>query len=90
KHINSFDYNGKKIEVLNGMYGAYMKYSSRNYRIPKGGKDATDMTLEDCVAIIEEKFADRKKPADKEPAKKAATKRVKKAPAKKKITKAKK
>ena len=34
------------------MYGPYIKWGKNNYKIPKGGKDATDLTLEDCVAII--------------------------------------
>jgi DNA topoisomerase-1 len=59
KNINAFDYpakdgasSGDKIYVLNGMYGPYIKYGKNNFRIPKGGKDATDLTLEDCVAIV--------------------------------------
>ena len=52
KNIQSFDYEKDKIYVLNGMYGPYIKWGKNNYKIPKGGKDATDLTLEDCVAII--------------------------------------
>ncbi len=52
KNIQAFDYEKDKIYVLNGMYGPYIKYGKTNFRIPKGGKDATDLTLEDCVAII--------------------------------------
>jgi DNA topoisomerase-1 len=37
---------------LNGMYGPYVKYGKKNYKIPKGWKDATDLTLEDVIAII--------------------------------------
>lgn len=35
KYINTFDHDGKKIEVLNGLYGAYIKYDGNNYKIPK-------------------------------------------------------
>jgi len=52
KYINNFDTEGKKIEVLNGLYGAYIKYDGNNYKIPKWGKDATDLTKDDCLAII--------------------------------------
>ena len=107
KNIQSFDYPGAstgaggqdKIYVLNGMYGPYIKYGKTNYKIPKWGKDATDLTLEDCVAIIgagkfgnktggaEEKKAEKAwkedKPAKKVAAKKAAAKK----PATKKIAK---
>jgi DNA topoisomerase-1 len=52
KYIHRFDYNGEEIQVLNGMYGPYVKYGKKNYRIPKSGKDATDLTLEDVLKII--------------------------------------
>jgi DNA topoisomerase I len=52
RNINSFDYNGKTIEILRGQYGPYIKYDKNNFKISKGGKDATDLTLDDCVAII--------------------------------------
>ena len=52
KYINVFEYEGQEIQVLNGMYGPYIKYGKKNYKIPKGGKDATDLTVDDAVAII--------------------------------------
>ncbi|MFA7298496.1 MAG: type I DNA topoisomerase [Candidatus Absconditabacterales bacterium] len=52
KYIKEFDHKEKKIEVLNGLYGAYIKFDGNNYKIPKGGKDATDLTKTDCLAII--------------------------------------
>lgn len=52
KYINTFDNKGTKVEVLNGLYGAYIKYEGNNYKIPKGGKDASDLTLKDCLDII--------------------------------------
>jgi DNA topoisomerase-1 len=36
KYINTFTHEGEEIQVLNGMYGPYIKYGKRNYRIPKG------------------------------------------------------
>jgi DNA topoisomerase-1 len=36
KYINKFDYGGQEIQVLNGMYGPYVKYGKKNYKIPKG------------------------------------------------------
>lgn len=53
KNINKFKYDWKNIEVLNGPYGPYIKYDKKNYKIPKWGKDATDLTLEDCLEIIQ-------------------------------------
>jgi len=52
KYIHEFAYEWKKIEVLNGPYWPYIKYDKKNYRIPKWWKDATDLTLEDCLKII--------------------------------------
>ena len=52
KNINQFGYEWEKIEVLNGPYGPYIKYNKKNYKIPKWWKDATDLTLEDCISII--------------------------------------
>ena len=52
KNINQFEYEWEKVEVLNGPYGPYVKYNKKNYKIPKWWKDATDLTLEDCLSII--------------------------------------
>ncbi len=95
KYINNFDSDWKKIEVLNGLYGAYIKFDGNNYKIPKGGKDASDLTKADCLEIIANgprpKFWSKKEiaPAKKEkaekktPAKKTTAKKAakKKAPA---------
>ncbi len=54
KYINEFTHEKEKIEILNGPYGPYLKYKKKNYKIPKGGKDATDLTLDDCLILIEE------------------------------------
>ena len=52
KYINEFEYDKEKIQILNGPYGPYIKYAKKNYKIPKGWKDATDLTLDDCLALI--------------------------------------
>ena len=52
KYINTYDNKWKKVEVLNGFYGAYIKSEWTNYKIPKWGKDASDLTLEDCLEIM--------------------------------------
>jgi len=92
KYINTFDNKGVKIEVLNGLYGAYIKSDGNNYKIPKGWKDASDLTMKDCLDIMKSgpkpKFgakATAKKEAEK-PAKKAAVKKTTtKKPAAKKV-----
>jgi len=52
KYINEFNYDWKKIEILNWTYWAYIKYDKKNYKIPKWWKDATDLILQDCLKII--------------------------------------
>jgi DNA topoisomerase-1 len=52
KYINEFNYDWKKIEILNWAYWAYIKYDKKNYKIPKWWKDATDLILQDCLKII--------------------------------------
>ncbi|MFA6255876.1 MAG: type I DNA topoisomerase [Candidatus Absconditabacterales bacterium] len=93
KYINTFEVDGKKIEVLNGLYGAYIKFDGNNYKIPKGGKDASDLSKEECLEIIasgpkgssaKSRTAGPKFGSKKEaPAKTVAKKPVKKAVAKK-------
>ena len=90
KYINTFDHQWKKIEVLNGLYGAYIKFEGNNYKIPKWGKDATDLTLKDCLEIMnsspvkgkpatkssKKEVTKEKKVTKKTPAKKPAAKKV--------------
>lgn len=52
KNINEFSYEKEKIQILNWPYGPYLKFNKKNYKIPKGWKDATDLTLQDCLEII--------------------------------------
>ena len=39
------------ITLLNGKYGAYLKYDGRNYKLPKD-TDAATLTEDDCKAIV--------------------------------------
>ena len=66
KNISEFEYEKEKIQILNWPYWPYIKYAKKNYKIPKWGKDATDLTLDDCLDIIwikkdEKKSVSRKK-----------------------------
>ena len=40
------------LKILNGRYGAYITKDKKNYRIPKS-KDPKELTLEECLEIIE-------------------------------------
>ena len=75
KYINEFNYEKEKIQVLNGPYGPYIKYAKKNYKIPKGWKDASDLTLEDCLALVGLKKDSTKASPKKAPAKKTASKK---------------
>ena len=77
KYINEFDYEKEKIQVLNGPYGPYIKYAKKNYKIPKGWKDASDLTLDDCLEFIGVKKGSTKSAPKKAPAKKKTTNKKK-------------
>lgn len=71
------DFEKEKIQILNGQYGAYIKQGRKNFKIPKG-KVPENLTLEECLEIIEKDSKGAKKPA-----RKTATKTTtKKAPTK--------
>jgi len=59
KIIQSFDKN-QEVQVLNGRYGAYIKFGKQNVRIPKG-KDPKTLTLEECLTLAEEQNPDKVK-----------------------------
>ncbi|MDN5045689.1 type I DNA topoisomerase [Aliarcobacter butzleri] len=48
--IKTFD--KEKIQIFVGQYGPYIKQGRKNFKIPKG-KNAEDLTLEECLEIIE-------------------------------------
>ena len=56
RKIREFD-NG--VQVLNGRFGPYISYNKVNYKIPKG-TDATALTFEEAMAIIEKEGTGKK------------------------------
>ncbi|WNL26831.1 type I DNA topoisomerase [Arcobacter cryaerophilus gv. pseudocryaerophilus] len=68
------DFEKEKIQILNGQYGAYIKQGRKNFKIPKT-KVAEELTLEECLEIIEKDSKGTKKPAIKT-ATKTTTKKV--------------
>ena len=52
KHIATFHWNDEEIKILNGRWGPFLSYKDENYKITKG-IDAYNLTLEDCIKIIE-------------------------------------
>ena len=59
----------EKIQILVGQYGPYIKQGRKNFKIPKNA-EAENLTLEDCLEIIEK---DSKGTTTKKTAKKATT-----------------
>jgi len=59
KIIKTFDEN-PDIQVLNGIYGPYIKAGKKNVKIPKG-KDPASLTLDECIELAE-KTPDKKRP----------------------------
>lgn len=51
KHIKSFAEN-PKVQVLNGRWGAYIKFDTQNVKIPKD-KNPQELTYDDCVKLAE-------------------------------------
>ncbi len=60
RNINSFTHDWETIEVLKWQYWPYIKYKKSNFKIPKWKKDATDLTLEDCLEIINQRSTPQK------------------------------
>ncbi len=51
KVLKSFE-EDKSIEILDGIYGPYIKQNGSNYKIPKS-KEIESLTLQECLEIIE-------------------------------------
>ncbi|MBP1645944.1 MAG: topA [Bacteroidetes bacterium] len=99
KVLKSFE-EDKSIEILDGIYGPYIKQNGSNYKIPKS-KEIESLTLQECLEIIEKtptkktssratkqtKSASTKTTASKTTAKKTATTAKKTTTAAKKTTK---
>ena len=68
----------EKIQVLIGQYGPYIKQGRKNFKLPKGAK-AEELTLEECLKIIENDTKNGKKGTPrKAAAKKSSPKTTKK------------
>ncbi|MDO9615220.1 MAG: type I DNA topoisomerase [Bacteroidota bacterium] len=56
--IKVFDEN-PEVRLLNGRWGPYISFKKNNYKIPKA-TDATKLTLDDCLQLIEKQPAAKK------------------------------
>lgn len=65
RHLKKFD-EDPKLEVLNGRYGPYIAYDGANYRIPRDlHEKAAELTYEQCMDIIKNPPAPKKRTAAK-------------------------
>ncbi len=68
------EFEKEKIQILDGQYGAYIKQGRKNFKIPKT-KVAAELTLEECLEIIEKdskvskKISNKKSSSKKTPTK---------------------
>lgn len=51
------------VQILNGRYGVYIACGKSNYKIPKTVADPSELTLEECRAIIADQDSKPKRPA---------------------------
>jgi len=51
-HIKAFAENDK-LEIKNGRYGPYIAYDGKNYKLPKTVKEPAELTLQQCLEIVE-------------------------------------
>ncbi|MFD1508848.1 type I DNA topoisomerase [Lacimonas salitolerans] len=73
KELGEHPTEGGPVNVMDGRYGAYVKWGKVNATLPKE-TEAQDVTMDVALSLIAEKTA-KKAPAKKAPAKKAATKK---------------
>jgi DNA topoisomerase-1 len=59
KTIKSFE-GREDVQLLNGKWGPYLKIGKNNYKLPKG-KEAADLSLEECLEIAESQASAPKK-----------------------------
>ncbi|MBR1411386.1 MAG: type I DNA topoisomerase [Prevotella sp.] len=54
KHLKFF-LEDPKLEIMNGLYGPYLTYDGKNYRLPRAmHENAKNLTYEECLKVIED------------------------------------
>jgi DNA topoisomerase-1 len=66
--IKSFD-EKPELQVLNGRFGPYIAFDGNNYKLPKNVTPA-DLTLEECIDIVNKQKENVKTPAKRQYTKK--------------------
>jgi len=80
RFINGWEEPG--VQVLKGRWGPYIKYNKKNFKIPKT-TEAADLSLDECLELIEKQGGAKKTKAKAKPKPKAKTTAKKKTTVKK-------
>ena len=76
KHLKFF-LEDPKLEIMNGLYGPYLSYDGKNYRLPKTMHEkAKELTYAECMKVIEDLEAMKGEDKGKKGTRKRTTKKA--------------
>lgn len=76
KHLKFF-LEDPKLEIMNGLYGPYLSYDGKNYRLPKTMHEKVkDLTYAECMKVIEDLEAMKGEDKGKKGTRKRTTKKA--------------
>ena len=64
KHLKKFD-EEPELEIMNGRFGPYIAYKGANYRIAKSVANPSELTLQQCLDIVNKAADKTSKPSGK-------------------------
>ena len=76
KHLKFF-LEDPKLEIMNGLYGPYLSYDGKNYRLPKTmHENVKELTYAECMKVIEDLEAMKGEDKGKKKTRKRTTKKA--------------
>lgn len=76
KHLKFF-LEDPKLEIMNGLYGPYLSYDGKNYRLPKTmHEEVKELTYAECMKVIEDLEAMKGEDKGKKTTRKRTTKKA--------------
>lgn len=76
KHLKFF-LEDPKLEIMNGLYGPYLSYDGKNYRLPKTmHENVKELTYAECMKVIEDLEAMKGEDKSKKTTRKRTTKKA--------------
>ena len=76
KHLKFF-LEDPKLEIMNGLYGPYLSYDGKNYRLPKTmHENVKELTYAECMKVIEDLEAMKGEDKGKKATRKRTTKKA--------------